>query len=165
MGIRKMLQERRLRKLMKAHVSPEAIQGAIRDAQYLEKRLESRHFQFVVIAIDESSVKEVPEIIRSLIGIVVEHGANLASVTSSIVLAVLGVPFQDSDSEEQRRRLVEAVMLTHRQRVKIAHGQCLGDVGLLGAGGRFTYTQIIPEYQGVLRSLIEASFGTAIEVS
>lgn len=165
MGIRKMLQERHLRKLFGAYVSPEAIQGALRDARHLETTLESRQFQFVVIAIDETNAKEVPEIIRSLISIVVEHRANLASVTSSIVLAVFGVPFQDADSEEQRRKLVDAVMLAHRQRVKIAHGQCHGDVGLLGAGGRFTYTQIIPEYQDVLKSLFEASSGTAIEVS
>jgi hypothetical protein len=127
-------------------------------------QIEARHFQFAVILVDETNLEEIPAIIKRVVRTTLQHGALPSSITSSLLVGVLGVPSPRGNSPELRRGLVSALLRENGDRVRIAHGECDGSLGLLGAEGRFTYGEIIPGFSRILRVLLETKFGTAVEI-
>jgi hypothetical protein len=136
------------------------------DSQEILKRLqiETKHFQFALILIGDTIPEEIPPIIKRVVGTAVQHGATM-DLTSSLLLGLLGVPSPKNNSPEVRRGLVNALLRENGDRIRIAHGECDGPVGLLGTDIRFTYTALIPGLSAILRKLLETKFGTAVEIS
>jgi hypothetical protein len=123
-----------------------------------------KHFQFVVVHISENTPSEVPQLIGKVVETVMRNQAMLGNVCSSIIVAYLGIPFPDTDSETARMRLVEEVLGIDRNRVRVAHGHCKGLVGVFGAEGGWRYGALIPNFAGVVESLLASPFGTAVEI-
>jgi len=123
---------------------------------------EVKHFQFLMILVADEKPEDVPAIIGAVMSTLGRHHANI-SVTPPLVVALLGVPFPESNSSEGRQELVEALLREKGKRIRIAHGQCDGAVGMLGGDGRWTYGAVIPGFTGILEKLLEADFGTAVE--
>jgi hypothetical protein len=136
------------RKIFRKPVSPEILAKLRGETQLQAGRVESRHFQFVIILVNESDFQEVPAIISAVVGTLLQHGAILSNITSSLLVGLLGIPFPNGDSPEVRRGLVDALLREHGERVRIAHGQCDGIVGLLGTKKRCTYGEMIPGFSG-----------------
>ena len=131
----------------------------------VKQQLEAKHFQFVVILVDEADPQEIPAIIGKVVGTLVEKSVTLSNISSSLLVALLGVPFPEGNSPEVRGELVSALLQENGERIRIAHGQCDGAFGILGAKGRWTYGEVIPGFSGVLKKLLETKFGTAVEIS
>jgi len=163
MGIRQMLERRRIRKAFRTLVDSEEV--AKLQTQFQARQLETRHFQFVVILVDETNPKEIPAVISGVVDTILQHGAIVSDITSSLVVGLFGVPFPEGNSPEVRRGLVDALLREHGDRIKIAHGHCDGAVGNLGSQKRCSYGAVIPGFAGVLKTLLETKFGTAVEVS
>jgi hypothetical protein len=164
MGILRMLQRRRNVKALPEHASPEVIEKLLRGTKSEIRPPEVKHFQFVVILIDDKNPEQVPTMISTVMGTLVQHHANISNVTPSLFVALLGVPFPEGNSADIRRELVDALLQENGERIRIAHGQCDGAVGTLGGHGRWTYGAVIPGVSGVLKKLLEIKFGTAVEI-
>jgi hypothetical protein len=95
----------------------------------------------------------------------IEHHANIPNITSSLFIALLGVPFPEGNSAEARRGLVEVLLRESGDRIRVVHGECDGAVGTFGGGGRWTYGAVIPGFSEILKKLLETKFGTAAEIS
>jgi hypothetical protein len=130
-----------------------------------KQQIEAKHFQFVVILVDETNLQEIPAIIGEVVGTLIGKRVTLSNITSSLLVGLLGVPFPEGDSPEARRELVDTLLQENGERIRIAHGQCDGAFGVLGAKGRWTYGEVIPGFSEVLKTLLETKFGTAVEVS
>ncbi|HKM90110.1 MAG TPA: hypothetical protein VJX29_05805 [Candidatus Acidoferrales bacterium] len=165
MGIFQMLRRRKARKAFQGLVGPELLSKPRGGAGLPAGKIEAKHFQFVIILLDDAKPEEVPAIIGKVVSILLQHGAILSSITSSLLVGLLGVPFPKGDSPELRLRLVKALLAGNGDRLRIAHGQCTGAFGLLGTEGRWTYGEVIPEFSGILKKLLGSQFGTAVEVS
>jgi hypothetical protein len=165
MGIFQMLQRRKARKAFQEFVGPELLSKLRQGAELQVGKIEAKHFQFVIILIDDAKAEEVPAIISKVVSMLLQHGAILSNITSSLLVGLLGVPFPKGDSPEVRLRLVDALLAENGDRIKIAHGQCTGAFGSLGTEGRWTYGEVIPEFSQILKKLLESQFGTAVEVS
>jgi hypothetical protein len=152
------------RKIFRKSVSPEILAKLRGETQLQAGRVESRHFQFVIILVNESDFQEVPAIISVVIGTLLQHGAILSNITSSLLVGLLGIPFPNGDSPEVRRGVVDALLRENGERVRIAHGQCDGIVGLLGTKKRCTYGEVIPGFSEILKKLLETEYGIAIEI-
>jgi hypothetical protein len=161
MGI---FQRRRDRKLFQDFVSAEALAKVQGKAQLSVGRVEEQHFQFVVILADDSNPHEIPGTISAVVACLLQHGATLSNLSSSLLVGLLGVPFSQGDSPEERHRLVETLLRQNGDRIRIAHGQCYGAVGLLGTNERCTYGEVIPRFSAILKRLLETNFGTAVEI-
>lgn len=163
MGILQMLERRRIRKVFREYVSPERIAQLLREPHLL-KKLETRHFQFVVILVDDKNPKEIPAANGRVVDTIINHGVTVLTITPSLLVIALGVPFPENDSVEKRRALVDALLREHADRIKLAHGQCEGEVGIMGGQTRFCYGAVIPQFSQILKALLETNFGTAVEI-
>src|SRR5271165_914519 len=161
MGI---FQRGRSRRLFQDFVSPEALAKLQGKTQLSVGKIKGKHFQFVVILTDDSNPYEIPGIISAVVGCLLQHGAMVSNLSSSLLVGLLGVPSPQGDSPEARHGLVEALLRQNGDRIRIAHGQCDGAVGLLGTNERCTYGEVIPRFSAILKRLLETNFGTAVEI-
>lgn len=150
---------------MQDYVSPEVIERLLRERGPETSSPEVKHFQFVVILADDTNPQDVPAIIAAVVDMLVKHRANVSTITPSFSIALLGVPFPEGNSSEARRRLVEALLRENGNRIRIAHGECDGAVGMFGGDERRAYGAVIPGFSGILKTLLETKFGTAVETS
>jgi hypothetical protein len=165
MGILRMLQRRRARKAFGKYLSLEVIEKLLRETGSEIRPPEMQHFQFVVGLADDTNPQEVPAMTSKVIGTLIQHRATVSDISSSLIVALLGVPFPEGNSSEARRELVDAPLRVNSERIRIAHGECDGAVGIFGGPKRWTYGAVIPGFSGILKKLIETKFGTAVEIS
>jgi hypothetical protein len=165
MGIRQMLERRKVRKAFGKYISPEVMEKILRDTPSESRPFETRHFQFVVVIADDKNVGEVPATISKILEIFMQHRANVSHVSSALFVGVLGAPSPEHNSPEARRKLVDALLRDNTVRVRIAHGECDGAVGLFGGPKRRTYGEVIPGFPVILKKLLEAEVGTAVEIN
>jgi len=144
---------------------PELSRTLERGGELPKGRMERKHFQFVLINLDDTAPDELPVLISSVVTTLMQHKATLSSITSSLVVGFLGIPFPKSDSPEARRALVKALLAENGNSLRIAHGQCDGMVGLFGVEGNFRYDGIIPGFSRILRELLDRPFGSAAEIA
>ena len=149
---------------MPEHVSPEAIDKLLGDKNQAIRPPEVKHFQFVLILIDDTNPQAVPATISAVVGTLVRQRANVSSLTSSLLVGLLGTPFPEGNSPQARRELVGALLQDSGDLIRIAHGACDGAVGMFGGHERWAYGAVIPGFSGILKKLLEIKFGTAIEV-
>jgi hypothetical protein len=102
--------------------------------------------------------------IGKIVHIFIEHHATVSDITSSLVVALLGVPFPETNSAEARRELVDALLRENGNRIRIVHGKCDGAVGNFGGPERWTYGAVIPGFSRISKKLVEAKFGAAADV-
>ena len=151
-------------RLFQDFINPEALAKLRGNTQLHVGKIDEKHFQFVLILIDDNNPWEIPGIIREVVGSLLQHGAMLSTLSSSLLVGLLGVPLPQGDSSEARHGLVEALLRQNGERIRIAHGQCDGAVGLLGTDERCIYSEVIPGFSSILKRLLEANFGTAVEI-
>jgi hypothetical protein len=164
MGILRALREWRNRKIWGEHLSPELIKLISEKRSAEIKPPEVKHFQFVVAIADETNPDEVPAMIAKIVDSCVQHHATVSAITSSLVIVLLGVPFPEANSADARRGLVDALLRENGSEIRIVHGESDGAVGDFGGPKRWTYGALIPGFSGILKKLVEAKFGTAVEV-
>ena len=150
--------------MLQDYVSPEAIGKLLRETKETQPP-EVKHFQFVVILVDDRDPKEVPAAISMIMAKLVQHHANISNISPSLFVALLGAPFPEGNSSEARRELVDAVLQNNGHRIRIAHGDCDAPFGMFGGHGRWTYGALIPGFSGILKKVLETEFGSAVEVS
>jgi hypothetical protein len=150
---------------MQEYVSPHAVAKLLRETEPEIKPLEIKHFQFVVALADDTNPQEVPTLISKVMGTLAKNRVNISSITSSLFVALLGVPFPEGNSAEARRELVDGLLRENGDRIRIVHGQCNGAFGTFGGHGRWTHGAVIPGFSGILKKLVETKFGTAVEIS
>ena len=155
----------RQRNPFQEYLSPELIAKLLRETKAEVRPPEVKHFQFVVILLDDRDPKGVPTSISMVMATLVQHHANLSNISPSLFVALLGAPFPEGNSPEARRELVNAVLQDNGGRVRIAHGECDAPFGMFGGHGRWTYGALIPGFSGILKKLLEMEFGSAVEVS
>ncbi|HMI53505.1 MAG TPA: hypothetical protein VK525_18465 [Candidatus Saccharimonadales bacterium] len=165
MGILRILQRRKIRKAFQDHLGPDVVARLLSETGSEIRPPEVQHFQFVVALAEDTNPQEVPAVINEVIGTLIEHRATVLDVSSSLVVALLGVPFPEGNSPEARRELVGALLRVNGERIRIAHGACDGPVGMFGGPKRWTYGAVIPGFSGILKKLIETNLGIAVEVS
>jgi len=165
MGILGMLRRRKIPRAFQDYLSPDAIGKLLRESDSEIRPPEVQHFQFVVALAEDTSPQEVPAMISEIVGTLIQHRATVSNISSSLVVALLGVPFPEGNSAEARRELVDALLRANGERIRIVHGECDGAVGMFGGPKRWTYGAVIPGFSGILMKLIETKFGTAVDVS
>jgi len=150
---------------MQEYVSPDVIAKLLRETKPEIRLPEVKHFQFITMLADDTNPQEIPEMIRMVLNTLSEHRANVSNITSSLFVALLGVPFPEGNSAEARRGLVDALLRGHGARIRIVHGECDGVVGLFGGERRSTYGAVIPGFSGILKKLLETKLGSALEIT
>jgi hypothetical protein len=152
------------RKPPQGFVNSEVLAKLQGETQLSVGKIEAKHFQFLLILVAESNPLEIPAIISMVVRTLLQHDAMLSSITSSLLVGILGVPFPKGDSPEVRRGLVEALLRENSDRIRIAHGECDGAVGLLGTPERCSYGEVIPRFSAILKTLLETKLGNAVEI-
>ena len=166
MKIFEKLERLRVEREFEKHVAPgvlELLEKPVKE--FSTENIERKHFQFIIVGVAERDLDDIPETIGKVVSTLSRHNATLLSIASSLIVATLGWPFPQNDSAELRMTLVAALLADNANRARIAHGQCLGLVGNLGAEGNRRYGGIIPEFSGIIKKLSDTQFGTAFEVS
>jgi hypothetical protein len=146
------------------YVSPQVIGKLLREAGSEIKPPEVKHLQFVVALADDTNPQEVPAMISKVTDALLRHHVHVLQITSSLFVALLGVPFTEGNTPEVRRELVDALLRENGERIRIVHGECDGAFGMFGGQARWTYGAVIPGFSGVLKKLLETKFGTAVEI-
>src|SRR5271157_4855031 len=108
---------------MQEYVSPDVIAKLLRETKPEIRLPEVKHFQFITMLADDTNPQEIPEMIRMVLNTLSEHRANVSNITSSLFVALLGVPFPEGNSAEARRGLVDALLRGHGARIRIVHGE------------------------------------------
>ena len=165
MGILEMLQRRKIRTTYGKYISPEATEKLLRETGSGISSPEVKHFQYVVAMADDTNPDEAPAVIGKIVQVLIEHHATVTNIMSSVVVALLGVPFPAGNSAAARMELVEVLLRENGDRIRIVHGECDGAVGNFGGPKRWSYGAMIPGFSAILKRLIETKFGGAIEIS
>ena len=163
MKIFEFLQRRKVRKSFEPYLSPEVVRRLLNNPEHLLPKV--KHFQFVVVLLDEANPQEISALVGGVVRTLFEHQATVTTVSLSIVVGLMGVPFPGSDSPEVRRAVVEALLRENGERIRIAHGECDAAVGNFGGPMRFVYDAAIPGFLGILKNLLEAEPGSEVAVS
>jgi len=164
MGILRTLQQLRAMNKFDKLLPAELIAKMEQSAE-VKGTIETKHFQFVLVNVEEKEPSEIPAIISKIADAFSRHRAALWGIESSFVVGHLGVPFPQDDSARARMRLVDALLTENGDRIRIAHGQCSGGVGNFGTKGHWRYGAIIPGFTAILKKLLDAPFGSAVEIS
>lgn len=165
MSILKRLSSRKKRDPIDDYVTPERIEKLLRNGKSGPRAPEVRHFQFALILLNDSAPDEILATIGRLVDTLFQHRAVITSVDSSLIVAIWGSPFPADDLPELRLTLVGALLRENGNQLRIAHGQCSAPVGMLGGKNRFSYGPVIPGFSAILKSLLDAKPGTALEIS
>jgi hypothetical protein len=166
MGLLDWLERRRTRKSFAQYVSPEIIKLIEQDpSKYIDLGPQKKHFQWILVNLEEASLESIPEQASRIVGACLEHRAFLSGVKSSLILAHLGSMFPDDDSCEKRMNLVNALLAENGDHVRVAHGQCYGLVGNIGTPRYMSWDVIIPNFTATVKNLLNTDFGAAIEVA
>jgi len=164
MSIADWIRSWRLRRTLAKYITPKSASRILRS---FESRgappPETKHFQFIVVHIRDTDDAETPRIISSVVDTLISGQSTLDNITSSLVVALMGVPYPEYDSSQARLDLVEALLRENGKAIRIAHGECNGLVGLFGGKARFHWGACIPEFSKVLSTLLNLEFGTALE--
>jgi hypothetical protein len=163
MGLLRMFQRRKLHTAFGDYLSPEVIRRLLMRPDLVQPTV--KHFQFVVVLFEEGNPQEISALINEVAGTLFEHKATVTNVSHAFLVGLFGVPFPGADSPEARRAAVESLLRAKGSRIRIAHGECEALVGNLGGPLRYTYDAAIPGFLGILKKLIEAEPGSALEVS
>jgi|SRR5271154_3002980 len=163
MRILEMFQRRRARTAFGQYLSPEVIRRLLLNPELVAPQVV--HYQYVVVLADDSNPPEIQPMMSKITEIFFQHHATISLVSPSLFIALLGVPFNDRNSPEARRALVNALLQEHGNRIRIAHGEADSPVGNLGSPLRYCYGAVIPGFSGILKTLLEANLGTAVEIS
>jgi hypothetical protein len=99
-----------------------------------------------------------------VIGTLFEHKATVTSMSPAFMVGLFGVPFPEGNWPEARRGAVESLIQRNGGRIRIAHGECDALVGDLGGPLRYGYDAAIPGFLGILKKLLEAAPGSAVQV-
>ena len=158
-----MFQRRKVRTAFGDYLSPEVIRRLLARPDLVQPTV--KHFQFVVILLDEPDPLQVSTLMSGLVRTLFDHKATISNVSPSLVVGLFGVPFPDGNWPEARQAAVEALLKERDSRIRIAHGECDALVGNLGGPLRYTYDAAIPGFLGILRKLLDADPGSAFEVS
>jgi hypothetical protein len=159
------IRKEKVRATPQESVSPEEIAKLLREAGSEVQPPAVKHFQFVVILAEDSNPHDAPAMISKILGTLVQHRANVSPNISTLFVALLGVPFAETNSAESRLVLVDALLRANGDRIKIAHGECDGVFGMFGCDKRLTYGGVIPGFSGILNKLLESEPGTAVEIA
>jgi hypothetical protein len=151
--------------MLQGDLNPEMIALLQREVGSEIRAPEVKHFQYVVAIADDANPDQVPVMIGNIVRVFVEHHATVEAISSSLLVALLGVPFPENDSAGARRELVDALVRENGYRIRIVHGECDGAVGVFGGHGTWTYGAVIPGFSGLLKKLVETEFGTVVEIA
>jgi hypothetical protein len=133
-----MLRRRSKRTSFEGYVSPETSAKLLREGKPGIQPPQVRHFQFVVILVDDANPNDVPTMIETVTGTLVRQHATVLNIASALLVGLLGVPFPESNSPQARLELVAAILQDNGARVRVAHGECDGAVGMFGGHQRWT---------------------------
>jgi hypothetical protein len=161
MGILEMLHLRR-RTIFGEYVSPKVIRKLLSGGSEIRPP-EVKHFQFVVILVDDTNPQQVSAMLSTVIDQLFQHHVSVTNMMPSLLVGLLGVPFPEGNSAEARRELVGALLRENGERIRIAHGECDAPVGMFGGHARWAYGAMIPGFSEILKKLVETKFGTAVE--
>jgi hypothetical protein len=109
-----MLQRRRARKAFGKYLSSEVIEKLLRETGSEIMPPEMQHFQFVVALADDTNPQEVPAMTSKVVGTLIQHRATVSDISSSLIVALLRVPFPEGNSPEARRELVDALLRVNK---------------------------------------------------
>jgi hypothetical protein len=158
------MKEREWKRSNSKSFSPELLAKLQSETQPQVPKMESKHLQFVVILVDEADPQEIPVIISRVIDTLLRQRAIVSDITCSLVVGLLGAPFPEGNSPEERRELVDALLQENGHRIRIVHGECDAPFGIFGGQKRCTYGALIPGFSRILKKLVETSSGTAVEI-
>jgi hypothetical protein len=159
-------ERRRVRKTFERSVSP----GLLRLLEsgppktYFPKDPERKHFQFVIVLIDESKPEEVSALLGKVTEAFFRHGMFLDQIFFSLVTAHAGHPFEHGNNPESRLAVINDIIRENPGRVRIAHGECNGLIGNFGCDKRFSWGALIPNFLDILRKLMDAPRAAVIEI-
>lgn len=159
------LEDWKIRRDFQKRISPGVVAMLDEPTRLQSEKLEKRHFQFVLVNLEDSESDGLPATISKVASTILEEGIPIASIDSSLITVILGVPFHDLDLAESRAKLVAVLMREHGNLIRIAHGHCNGLAGVFGAEKRPVFGAIIPGFSRILKQLLNAQFGVAIEIS
>jgi len=157
------MERRKVRTAFGDYLSPEVIRRLLTRPDLIEPAV--KHFQFVVILLDEPVTKLISPLMSGLARTLFNHKATISTISPSLVVSLFGVPFPDGNWPEARRAVVEALLKERDIRIRIAHGECEALVGNLGGPLRYAYDAAIPGFLGILKRLLDSEPGSAFEVS
>ena len=98
----------RIKKRFARYVSSDVIRLVERSPSEFSRQPEVRHFQFVVVLLDDSQHEDIQANLSRVVDACLRHRSMISNVSASLVVACLGVPFSDGDSVESRLSLVNS---------------------------------------------------------
>ena len=158
-------ERRRARKTFERFVSLDVIRLIAKSPNEFVRKPKQRHFQFVVILLDDSRAEDIPANLSRIADACLRYRSMISNISASLVVACLGVPFPEGDSVEARLSLVNTLVAENGDRIRVAHGQCNGMVGNLGSRQRFCYEAVIPRFSEILKQLLNSPNGIVLEVA
>jgi len=129
-----------------------------------EMHLKMRHFQFIILQMDESNLESMGERIGKITDTFLAHKAFLGEVSSSLITGFFGFPRDGNAGAEKRFKLVTDLLKINGNSICIVHGQTTGLVGLIGGKDSYRYGAIIPNFSNILITLLDSPFGAAKEI-
>jgi hypothetical protein len=144
-------------------ISPEMLAMFLSEPEQQIGAPDVKHFQFVVILLDDTKPEQVPRTANAVTATLVRYRATITSVSPTLFVALLGVPSPERNSPEARRELIRALLRENGKQIRIAHGECDNPVGLFGSHGRWTYGAVLPKFPTLLSNLLQTKPGAATE--
>jgi hypothetical protein len=148
-------------------VNRSEVEKAVRDPKFGISTPVVRHFQFVVVLADSGASADgdkINALFAALTKTILEHHAAITTSSPSLIVALLGAPFDEPNSPEARRALVDALGRAHGDQIRVVHGEADAPVGLFGGGGlRQAYDVAIPRFAEILTKLVALPPGASAE--
>ncbi len=123
-----------------------------------------RHFQFIIVNLQEASPEVVNGLLSGVIDCLFRHNATLCFSSPTLVSGYFGVPVPEHDLPEERTAAVAELLRENGSSIRLLHGECTAPVGNFGTSPRWIYDAMLPGYTAKLKTLFDLEFGSALEL-
>jgi hypothetical protein len=160
--IRNFLEKRRVRKVLRKVIDPEAVDSVLRDGSRAQP-LKRGHIEFVLAFVRGDGPAQVSERIARVAEIATTHGAAVHQIVGALVVVAFGTVPVVPPQSGCRSSLVHALTEELSSDVKVVHGAADGHYGLFGSKTWASFTFLVPQLDQALGSLSRLPFGAAEE--
>jgi hypothetical protein len=152
-----------LHQLFSKYISPKAIDTVNTSKTSKLNVLSEGPIEFVFVVVQGSTSNATGQQLGAVATIAQRNGWMVQGFLCNLVVLVRGTLPIEEPLAQDRSAIVDKLLQSMQQDIKIVHGVETGSFGMMGSADRLTYGVLLPSFPDVMSALYSLPYGQAHE--